>query len=232
MHGRGKNNTVQSMDIVRYSAKKTQRKISINGDPSKSIWQEAAWAELKNYLGPIPEPFPRVTVKIGYDEEALYLFFNVSDQYVKAVHKGYQAEVWKDSCVEFFFIPGDDLALGYFNLEVNCGGSALFQYRKNSYCTEIDEQDFNQISIYHSLPEVIQKEIETPVNWTIEYRLPFKILENYCRLTRPKKGIKWRMNLYKCADETSHPHWLTWNRIVSSKPNFHVPEFFGRLHFE
>jgi hypothetical protein len=39
-------------------------------------------------------------------------------------------------------------------------------------------------------------------------------------------------NFYKCADQTSHPHWLTWASVDYPQPKFHLPEFFGRLVFE
>lgn len=35
-----------------------------------------------------------------------------------------------------------------------------------------------------------------------------------------------------CADNTSHPHWLTWSPVDYPKPNFHLPQSFGFLEFE
>ena len=215
-----------------YTAKKVIHKILINGSTTKDIWSKAEVAELKNYFGNYPNPFPEVKVKIAYDDEALYLLFEVHDQYVKAVHTGYQADVWKDSCVEFFFTPGENRRFGYFNLEINCSGHALFQFWENGVVTEISKKDFGRIEIYHTLPKIIVEEIVSPLTWFVEYRLPVEILKKYTRVTKPEPGKKWRINLYKCADETSHPHWLMWAKIDNDKPNFHLPEYFGELNFE
>jgi hypothetical protein len=46
------------------------------------------------------------------------------------------------------------------------------------------------------------------------------------------KNIKCKANFYKCGDELSQPHYLSWNNIKSGKPNFHLPEFFGEINFK
>ena len=58
------------------------------------------------------------------------------------------------------------------------------------------------------------------------------ILEKYAQVTHPQPGGIWRANFYKCADKTSHPHWLTWSVVDKPRPDFHVPQFFGILEFE
>ena len=41
-------------------------------------------------------------------------------------------------------------------------------------------------------------------------------------------GLRARMNLYKCGDDLSHPHFLSWQPIEAPKPNFHLPAFLRR----
>jgi len=43
-------------------------------------------------------------------------------------------------------------------------------------------------------------------------------------------GTEWRANCFKCADETSHPHWASWAPIGEAL-NFHQPQYFGVFHF-
>ena len=50
-------------------------------------------------------------------------------------------------------------------------------------------------------------------------------------MTVPEPGVGWRANLYKCADDSSHPHWLTWAHVDNPTPDFHLREFFGILRF-
>ena len=71
---------------------------------------------------------PEVTVQIAYNEEELFLQYQVSEQSVKAEVTKSNGRVWTDSCVEFFLSPdGND---EYYNLEMNCIGTALIGFPK------------------------------------------------------------------------------------------------------
>ena len=161
--------------------------------------------------------------------------FSVKDKYVRAVVKGYQGSVWEDSCVELFFTPGGEIEQGYFNVEINCGGTMLFchQRRRGVDVVEIPDSWCDKVEIYHSLPSVVEPELTEDTEWSIQYRLPFELVEHFApSFVKPSSGVKWRGNLYKCGDETSKPHWLTWNVIEREQPDFHVPSSFGVLEFE
>ena len=45
-------------------------------------------------------------------------------------------------------------------------------------------------------------------------------------------GISARANFYKCGDNMSMPHFLSWSPVKTDNPNFHLPEFFDKLDFE
>ena len=70
------------------------------------------------------------------------------------------------------------------------------------------------------------------MTWTVAYALPVSLLRDYGPVLTPSPGAAWRGNFYKCADNTSHPHWLTWSPIDHPRPNFHLPHTFGRLVFQ
>jgi hypothetical protein len=97
---------------------------------------------------------------------------------------------------------------------------------------EITVEDCRKIEMYHSMPSRVEPEVTGATTWTIAYRLPLEILGKYMETPLPKSGTVWRANFYKCADKTSHPHWLTWNVVNKPQPNFHVPEDFGEIVFK
>ncbi len=206
----------------------------IDGNWNKPPWQNIASQKIDKYMGAKPQHLPRTEVKLAYDDNAIYVIFRVEDRYIRAVAQKHQDCVCTDSCVEFFFCPGTDIEKGYFNLEMNCGGIMLFHYqlvpRKDQ--VKVSEADCAKVQIAHSQPQIVNPEVAGPVTWTVEYRLPFDLLGNYRSVVKPAPGVTWRANFFKCADHTSHPHWLTWAFVDRPRPDFHVPEAFTALEFE
>jgi hypothetical protein len=205
-----------------------------NANWSKSPWNDIQSELIQNYMGAKPGHLPKTEVKIAYDDTAIYVIFRVEDKYVRAVVAEHQDCVCTDSCVEFFFTTGSDVSKGYFNLEMNCGGTMLlhFQLGRGKNNIVIPKSECNKIKCSHSLPRIIDPEIEEPTIWTVEYKIPISLLERYSQVTTPEPHAIWRANFYKCADKTSHPHWLTWAPIDLPKPDYHVPQAFGTLEFE
>jgi len=173
-----------------------------------------------------------------YTARALHVWFSVRDRYVKAVHTEYQSRVSRDSCVEFFVSPAG--VRGYFNFEVNCGGTLLVYYIADSARGENGRlfRDYvdlpaelgRMIGVEHSLPRRVDPEIEVETSWDVTLRIPLEVLEPYCGALKMDVGSSWRVNFFKCADGTSHPHWASWSDIGLAL-RFHQPERFGFLDF-
>jgi hypothetical protein len=146
----------------------------------------------------------------------------------------YNGNVSGDSCVEFFFAPDPARPLCYFNLEVNAGGTPLIFYitKPMSGLTRLNPDEISQIEIAHSLPRVVYPEIEEPVTWTVECRIPLSILEKYTPVAKPGPGVQWKANFYKTGSRTSSPNYLTWSPVEFERPNFHLPQFFGNIDFK
>jgi hypothetical protein len=217
-----------------YKVKKIVGPVKINAIWNKRPWQDIEPLRLSHYMGKKPIHFPDVSVKLAYDNSALYIIYKVFDKYIRARHLNYQGPVYEDSCVEFFFTPNRFIRKGYFNLEINCIGTALFHHQlpDGSNLRNIGYEDFREIQIATSIRDSVFTEIQTDSTWYLEYSIPFTIIEKYARFDRPDTGVQWRVNFYKIADKSSHPHWLTWSPVDFPRPNFHLPQFFGILQFE
>ncbi len=215
-------------------AKKIPDQMAINADWEKEEWKDIEAVTLKNYMGEKTEHFPKAMAKVGYDDNNIYLIFKVEDQYVRAVAKEHQGGIWEDSTVEFFFSPDSDVTKGYFNLEVNCGGKMYFQFQEKRGVNKnkVTAEEFEKVEVAHTMPEIVDPEIKEPTTWFLEIKVPLAILSTRAEIVKPQAGTKWRCNFQKCGEKTSHPHYLTWNKIDYPKPNFHMPEFFGTLIFE
>ncbi|MEN8255209.1 MAG: carbohydrate-binding family 9-like protein [Verrucomicrobiota bacterium] len=223
-----------------YVVKRSTGTVGFENGWSAGQWEGVNILELKYHMGDRPRHFPKTQAKLLYDDGNLYVFFRVEDRYVRCTVDKMQGDVCHDSCVEFFFAPEEGTGPGsnYFNLEANCGGTILFNcghpLRDPAINDRhrIDPADLEQVEVHASLPGTIDPEIAEPTTWTLGCKLPFGIVEKYSGAERPQSGIKWSANFYKCADKTSHPHWLTWAPVDNPAPKFHLPQFFGALEFE
>lgn len=211
--------------------------------PLTPAWDARAWSAAET--APVDHFHPRstdhrpvVAARLLYDDEALYLQFRVcDDRYVRVVSTRFMAPVYRDSCVEFFVRPRPDA--GYFNFEINAGGTLLASYvrdwRRNEKgladAQPLSEEAAATIRIAASLPRLIEPELHGPLTWGIAARIPYAVFDPFIGAVTPRSGAEWRGNFYKCADGTSHPHWASWSPIGEAL-NFHCPEHFGRLRFE
>ncbi|MCL2330408.1 MAG: carbohydrate-binding family 9-like protein [Phycisphaerae bacterium] len=217
-------------EVVRFS-----KPIKIDANWDKPEWKKVKPVELKRFMGKQPEHFPKVQAKLAYDSDNLYVIWRVEDNYVRAQAKKHQDPVCWDSCVELFFMPGTPAEQGYFNLEMNCGGTMFFNFQLVPRQNEINltPEEVAQVEVAHTMPKIVDPEIAKPTVWFVEYRMPVSLLNKYIPgAVKPAPGVQWRANMFKCGDRTSHPHWLTWAFVDRPKPDFHRPESFVPLVFK
>jgi len=217
-----------------YTVKRRSESIVIDADWNKPVWQGIKSIEIGLPHWPTQsEHIPRTETKLQYDPENLYVIFRVQDRFVRAAATEIHGEVWKDSCVEFFFAPYSAEGDSYLNLEVNCCGVPLMQHhdgpRRGTHFLDVEQ--CRKIELAASMQGPIGEEITEPITWTLEYRLPFEIVAAYPEFEKPAAGVCWRANFYKCADDSSHPHWVAWSPIERQQPDFHRPDYFGLLKF-
>lgn len=178
---------------------------------------------------------PKVSVRLLYCEDGIAGLFEVEDHYMVCNTDDPMGPVWQDSCVEFFFKPSG--LKGYFNFEFNCIGIVYASYVVNPERTPDGFKEFKKFSASDcgliltdsSIRDKFDGEIEGPAEWSLAFYIPFNLLGNYSeKEIEIRQG--WRCNFYKCADASSHPHWLSWAPV--EELNFHAPQSFGKLEFK
>jgi len=207
-------------------------------DPwASKVWDAAEILQV-NHFHPRSSPHrPTTRAKVLHDGERIYVAFHVQDRYVRCVHDQYQSMVSRDSCVEFFLQPRP--GGGYFNFEINCGGTLLLYFIEDA--TRIPGALFRKFEpipeelgllarISASLPSRVEPELVEPTVWTLFCQVPRALLEAYCGPLGEWTGQKWRGNFFKCADQTSHPHWASWAPI-GEELRFHQPNLFAPILF-
>jgi len=240
------------MKETEYLVKKALSAPALDGQ-----WDSEAWANAETltiaWFHPRSSGHRPVTeARVLYTLEGIHVIFRVQDRYVLSTRTEYQSQVCSDACVEFFLqpLPGIDPnhritagkpTPGYFNFEMNCGGTLLLRYVTNPARPDKDSdlaayekvpwEQTSRIRVFHSMPATVAPEIQEAVEWVNQYFVPFALFEPYVGPIGGVSGQVWYGNFYKCAEDCSHPHWATWAPIGEAL-NFHTPEYFAPLRLE
>jgi len=204
-------------------------------DKNSPVWKSLETAAIDNFHSKSSDHRPQTTARIAYNDHAIFLLFEVDDQYIRSTHTRYNSKVNEDSCVEWFIKP--EAAEGYYNFEMNAGGILHVNYiidperdenGKRKDIRAIPEDHAKMIEIKTDMPRVIEPEITSKESWCLIMMIPFMFFDYYTPIKRIDSSI-WQGNLYKCGDKTSHPHWAAWSPV--RELNFHQPQHFGEFIF-
>lgn len=215
-----------------YIVRRARKPVDISSGWAGADWKNVKSIRLETVLfrpGASTDHNPDTRVKLQYDDKFIYGLFRVKDRYVKAVAKKDQEQVCRDSTVEFFVRPPKSPR--YFNFEFNCGGTMLLYDIRNLKARkyeEVPQEELDSVIRFHSLPRRIPEEITEPVTWELGFKIPLDFFVKRAGIKLPLDGQTWTANFTKCADKTSHPHWLSW----AAARTFHFPKDFNRLVFE
>ena len=173
---------------------------------------------------------PDVRFRIAHGNNQIWLKFYVQEKELLAKNTKTNSATHRDSCVEFFL---DILQDGnYYNFEFNCIGTTHLAYGPDRMNRKFID------------PKVINEKVQTEsslgdepfdlktgrFSWEMTAIIPMDVLTHTNNIQL--KGIKANANFYKCGDNTSTPHYLSWNPVGTEAPDFHQPIFFGKLVFE
>lgn len=179
-----------------------------------------------NWGGEFPY-HPLSTFSAAHSLTALYVDFFVRCNYLRAENFSNQSPVSEDSCVEVFLQPHEDGP--YWNFEFNCIGAVNAServWRPNP--RRLSDEEIALIRRYPSCGTRPFCELQGMFAWNLLVVIPLELIG----LKYEGRAIDLRGNFYKCASKASRPHYLSWNPINTPHPDFHRPEFFGKLVLE
>lgn len=164
-----------------------------------------------------------VQFSIAHSDTAIALLFRVKEKAIRHVNTEINQSVWEDSCVEFF-IAFDDA--GYYNCEFNCIGTALVGYGSGRTNRELLPADvIRNISSNRSM-----KKEEDGYVWELLLQIPVTVFTKHTVTSLANKTAK--VNFYKCGDLLPEPHFICWNKVETTDPDFHQPDFFVPVVFD
>jgi hypothetical protein len=217
--------------LVSYTIRRASSAIQIDGKLDETAWGRAQ---------PVGEfQFPwwqegrkeQTVARLLWDDQFLYVAYRCEDAHISAEHTERDSPVYRDDCVELFTSPNPDQLLKYFNIEMNVRGAFLDQYRTNGP-GQPDQPDWNAtgVRIATTIDGTLNDDTDTDRSWVLEAAIPFVNFQPVARNTPPRAGDVWRLNLNRLGGKTN-PQFSQWSPGKSPKPQFHAPQYFGRVAF-
>ncbi len=133
--------------------------------------------------------------------------------------------VSNDSCMECFFNLCTEKSKDYINFETNSNGAFVLSFGpgRGDVRTRI-------LPTLGLSPEItITKNDEC---WIADAVIGNEILHAVYGDFEITSGYVFKGNFYKCGKDGENPHYITWNKIDTPKPDFHRPEYFGEIIVE
>lgn len=173
---------------------------------------------------------PEVKFRIAHNKDQIWLKFYVTEEHILAKHIKTNSATHKDSCVEFFVDP-EQIGM-YYNFEFNCIGTVHLAYGAGRHDRVFIPAELieNNIQIVSSLGDTPFEEKSGAYSWEMTVVIPMSVFIHNPQLQLQQ--LTANANFYKCGDDTSRPHYLTWNPVGTERPDFHQPDYFGVLRFE
>jgi hypothetical protein len=197
----------------------------ITGDGSSASWGKIQWMPLVKRKG---SSSYTTNIKTLYSDTGLYFLFDCEDTVINATRTQDFTDLFKEDVVEIFLRPdlGEPIYLEYElsplnyelailvpNFDEKLAGWQPWHYegqRKTRHATKIFKDDNENV-----------------MHWTAEIFIPYSLLMPL-RNVPPKKGMRWRANIYRIDYDNEISYW-SWQPF---KNNFHDFEMFGEIEFE
>ncbi len=187
-------------------------------------WNGAPESLISTYWsGQVAVAKGQLTVKLLWSDTSLYVRFGASQGELLIGNE--QPDVtkkvvglWERDVCEIFIAPDRGDPRRYFEFEVAPTGEWLDLAIDLTSGERVTDWD------YKSQMEAAACIEDGKV--TMAIKIPWEAFGR-----RPKAGDVWLGNIFRCVGKEPDRGYLAWQPTMTDKPNFHVPEAFGELHF-
>lgn len=194
------------------------RNLEFFPDGLAAPWSALEEAEIGVYPWDETGYRPQSRARLGWTPEGLYVLMYSREKEIRAEETRIGGGVYNDSCLELYI--GELNNPIYFNFECNPIGAMFIGIGA-------DRQNREVLQAY---PEGMR--VATGMHrggwWAVSYFVPAAFLKLRGNLTLVE-GEELRGNFYKCGDKTAALHHGMWNAVEWPMPDFHRPEYFGKI---
>ena len=204
--------------------------IKLDGALAESDWADAAsTGPFVNTMTGEAGSFP-VTAKALFDDEALYLAFDVKDDFLKSDFTKLDEHLWEQDTVELMVDPDGD-GRNYFEMQVSPRG-VVFDTR---YDAPRDPRPFGHVDWNSELTSgvALRGKLDDDADdegYTVEARIPWTAFAHGpTKASPPTAGTRFRANLFVMDRQEKGQRAVGWSAPLVG--DFHTLARFGTLQF-
>lgn len=173
---------------------------------------------------------PKAEVALLRSDDTLLVHFRVEEEDLLGNILEDNGPVWTDSCVEMFFRPTQEG--GYYNFECNCLGTLLLGYGNDRHSREKADADIlSSVKRWTSLGRTAFGEMSGKVlQWEAALIIPLSAFFKHSTSSFDEMSCP-TANFFKCGGRGKYEHYLSWQPILTAKPDYHQKRFFGKIKF-
>ena len=176
----------------------------LDGNLDKPFWKDAPWMDdFHDIEGDSrPRPAKQTRVKLLWDDEALYIGAQLSDDTIWATVRNRDELIYIDNDFEVFLAPQDS-SHRYYELEMNAANAVwdlLMEKPQRDCVRRIIGWDIHGLESAVKIDGRLNDPAAQNTGWSLEIRIPWFSLrecgKDECHPTRfaPEPGEIWRMN--------------------------------------
>lgn len=190
------------------------------GFPAPSDWEAAPALRFQaDWRGKNPDGARETEVRLLWSPETLYLKFVAKYRAITVFQdsepNGRRDQLWDRDVAEAFLQP-PGLAQGCYK---------EFEISPNGLWIDLDIGPGQKRDLKSALRHSATID-ETAKTWRAELAIPMKSL-----VPDFDPSAEWRANFYRVEGAAEPRFYSAWRPTMTTEPNFHVPETFGRLIF-
>ncbi len=187
-------------------------------------FEKECYHRLTSYHWEASTPYrPKTYCKIGLINNSIVAFLKCYEENPKAIYENRDEPMYKDSCLEFFVKPFEDVS-EYLNIECNSKGAFLCEIGEGKYNRKLLKgvSDFSP---------VVESFFDKDVNgayWGVKIEITEDLLKDVFRVNDVCFSTV-KCNFYKCGDDCEIPHYLAYSPVTTLPPGFHNSECFAKF---
>ncbi|HIA05033.1 MAG TPA: hypothetical protein EYN06_08685 [Myxococcales bacterium] len=206
--------------------------IVIDGKLDETAWRAAVSSPaFKRPDGTQANSSMHTRVKLLWDDEALYVGFQVRDKAPTSKFTKRDEELWRSDVVEVYLDPGADMK-NYVELQVspkNIIFDALFKERRKPDWK--DARSWNLRGMKSAVQAGILPGRAKHQGWTVEIAVPWSGLAD-AQGAKPKPNTRWKANFFRIDAPGDFNHLVSWSSVSDDRrPDFHNLKRAGYLIF-